>query len=992
MLSGIIQMRKIQLLLVGLVLGFSVLAIAAPVEVPYVGYLNNDDGTPYDGTASVVAELFAAADGGNAVTTCTVAELDVQAGVMSFVMGGECTPPLTVEMFAEDGMWLGITINDTLLEPRQKVLSVAYALQADNAQKLGGEWASEYVTSTELGDAGYVADEDLAAVATSGVYGDLTGTPDMSGYALTEDLEPICFSGSIEDLIDLDLSAFVTLEQLAAVATSGAYGDLTGAPDLTAYLVSDDLATVALSGLYSDLVGVPDLAAYVLSTDLATVALSGDYNDLINTPGAGALLADGLETISNGTMTNALTQEYKAAGLPADIGTEKEITIDISESGELLDITVDISVEHAYCPELEVRLLPPGDDTGILLVAAGEATGQAFQGQFGVDDTLALKNLLGSSTTGMWTLRVTDTIPNGNEGSGSTTEYTLTASYLAAGQVQVNADVNIDGNQYVTGGQTVMGDQVVNGNQVISGALTVGGKDVGNELTDLQSEVWCLKNCTHEQKGYCKELTCDGTTGTCDIAGETNDGALCQGGSGTCQSGSCCVPYICQVLNAECGVADNGCGGTCGECGEGQYCVGYKCPPEGKECDDGNLVDWDGCTNDGEVAEFQVNSYAYLNQTYPVVTSLGTHGFVVVWESTMQDGDNQGIVAQRFDINGEAMGVEFVVNTTTEGDQKSPAVASLSAGRFMVVWQSDPGTNPNNKADVFGQVFASNGVKSGSEFFVNDYTTHNQVGPSIAVMDNGTSFVAWVSFDQEGNGGGYGIFGRLLETDHTPNGSEKHINQFTSDDQTNIQLAPTPDGGFLAVWESDNQDNSGMTIMGRRFANNATALSSEFQVNITETGNQSRPDCVFLSNGAFVVVWDGYGPDANDTGVYARLYNSEGVATSSEILLNQFQQNNQTEARVAALSGGGFAVTWQSDGQSGEEEDIVTRVFSSTGEALGEEQIVNSYREGVQFYPSLSALADGEQFVVVWQSNIQDGGAQGIFAQRFDKDGNKLYH
>ena len=53
---------------------------------------------------------------------------------------------------------------------------------------------------------------------------------------------------------------------LNAVATSGAYSDLTGTPTL---------ASVATSGAYGDLSGTPSLA---------TVATSGSYNDLSNKP------------------------------------------------------------------------------------------------------------------------------------------------------------------------------------------------------------------------------------------------------------------------------------------------------------------------------------------------------------------------------------------------------------------------------------------------------------------------------------------------------------------------------------------------------------------------------------------------------------------------------------------------------------------------------------------------------------------------------------
>lgn len=77
--------------------------------------------------------------------------------------------------------------------------------------------------------------EDLATVATSGAYNDLTGKPSLS-----------------------------------TVATSGSYTDLTNKPTIPS-------ATVATSGSYTDLINKPNLA---------TVATSGSYNDLLNKPSA----------------------------------------------------------------------------------------------------------------------------------------------------------------------------------------------------------------------------------------------------------------------------------------------------------------------------------------------------------------------------------------------------------------------------------------------------------------------------------------------------------------------------------------------------------------------------------------------------------------------------------------------------------------------------------------------------------------------------------
>lgn len=128
-------------------------------------------------------------------------------------------------------------------------------------------------------------DTDTVAIKSelfSGSYDDLTNKPDLSIYAETADLATVATTGAYSDL-----SGTPTL---ATVATTGDYDDLTNKPTIPAAQVNSDwdavsgvaqilnkpsLATVATTGAYSDLSGTPTLA---------TVATSGDYDDLIDKP------------------------------------------------------------------------------------------------------------------------------------------------------------------------------------------------------------------------------------------------------------------------------------------------------------------------------------------------------------------------------------------------------------------------------------------------------------------------------------------------------------------------------------------------------------------------------------------------------------------------------------------------------------------------------------------------------------------------------------
>lgn len=81
-----------------------------------------------------------------------------------------------------------------------------------------------------------------------------------------------------------DLSIYAESADLATVATTGDYDDLSNKPDLSVYAETADLATVATTGDYDDLTNKPDLSVYAETSDLATVATTGDYDDLINKP------------------------------------------------------------------------------------------------------------------------------------------------------------------------------------------------------------------------------------------------------------------------------------------------------------------------------------------------------------------------------------------------------------------------------------------------------------------------------------------------------------------------------------------------------------------------------------------------------------------------------------------------------------------------------------------------------------------------------------
>jgi len=161
---------------------------------------------------------------------------------------------------------------------------------------------------------------------------------------------------------------------------------------------------------------------------------------------------------------------------------------------------------------------------------------------------------------------------------------------------------------------------------------------------------------------------------------------------------------------------------------------------------------------------------------------------------------------------------------------------------------------------------------------------------------------------------------------------------------------------------------------------------NEFQVNTYTTDDQVLSAVAMQSSGSFVVVWGSNGQDGSLYGVFGQRFDSLGAALGPEFRVNDVTNLSQNFPAVAMDGTGNFVVVWESDGQDGSDFGIFVRRFDSAGNALGGEFQVNTYTSFDQRFPTVDSAPGGE-FVVVWQSAFQDGYYYGIFGQRFDSTG-----
>lgn len=161
-------------------------------------------------------------------------------------------------------------------------------------------------------------------------------------------------------------------------------------------------------------------------------------------------------------------------------------------------------------------------------------------------------------------------------------------------------------------------------------------------------------------------------------------------------------------------------------------------------------------TGDPASGDLVLNAFTTGDQRSPSLAADGSGGFVAVWSSLAQDGDDSGIFGRMLDLSGQPLAGDFPVNSFTLGTQSSPAVAASGSGGFVVSWESY--LQDGSGAGVFGQRFAASGSRVGEEFQVNAFTTGWQNAQRVAAADGGNFVVAWVSDGQDGSYGG--IFAR----------------------------------------------------------------------------------------------------------------------------------------------------------------------------------------------------------------------------------------
>jgi hypothetical protein len=322
----------------------------------------------------------------------------------------------------------------------------------------------------------------------------------------------------------------------------------------------------------------------------------------------------------------------------------------------------------------------------------------------------------------------------------------------------------------------------------------------------------------------------------------------------------------------------------------------------------------------GSLSPFRVNSIGAGVQENPQVSLFNGGGAVFVWQ-----GGHQGfqhIYARFLSAGNLWLGGDLQVNTYSNNAQISPVVTTLANSNVVVAWASFNQAAPTSMQDVYAQVLSPAGQKVGGEFQVNQFISYNQRDPAVAALSDGRFVLAWVSEQQRSldaasdTAGASGtasvdVYARIFAANGTPVGAEFLVNT-SSNYCSSPHVAAASGGKFMVVWAERNRvaDTNGWDIWGATYSS-AGIGSAARCINSTRYGDQYLPS-ISWDGMDYLVAWTSLGQDGSREGIFGRFVHDDGSPDGGEFQVNTTSINQQMQPTVASDGQGRFLAAWTS--------------------------------------------------------------------------------
>ncbi len=326
-------------------------------------------------------------------------------------------------------------------------------------------------------------------------------------------------------------------------------------------------------------------------------------------------------------------------------------------------------------------------------------------------------------------------------------------------------------------------------------------------------------------------------------------------------------------------------------------------------------------------------------------------------------------------------------------------VTDLSGNRLDGIYSGRSGGDYNIKFTVAGALQGEDGddptMPTDTQPTDGTYTdpygflgTNNHDTPAIAVRADG----AFVLVGVETTGYYYNrIVARRFAADGSPLGAESYVssNTNTSNIQTNPDIAMDQYGNYVVVWAGPGEKMSVGGIYARVFDAYGKATTLDIQVPELVGFYQASPKVAINTDGSFVVTWIGASSKGNSLTIYSRAFGFDGKPLSKQIVLATTNQLNDFGVDIASDRYGNYAITWNAYDDATRTHDIFAKTFHV--DMYGNYTVardtfkVNTIVNGEQINPKITMSSEGD-FVVAWEGRYEkapDSSRGGVYARAF---------
>ena len=246
--------------------------------------------------------------------------------------------------------------------------------------------------------------------------------------------------------------------------------------------------------------------------------------------------------------------------------------------------------------------------------------------------------------------------------------------------------------------------------------------------------------------------------------------------------------------------------------------------------------------------ELTANTWLPSKQGEPTIAADQNGNMLVVWASRRQEDGAFGIFAQLIDPLGRPLGTEIHVNEQILGAQTCPSVAfDPGPGRAMIVWQST--LQDGDGAGLVGRWFETSSLGARAltnEFPINANRAGDQTKPSVAINNTGRAMVAWTTETSVQTAAS----ARLFDHDGHALSDEMTVGEIAAHSPI---VAPTSDG-FVIVGSS--RDSAGRPdSLWMQHIDDESTLGDPIVVAETPGEQDIEPSIGIDAHGNAVVAW-----------------------------------------------------------------------------------------------------------------------------------------